>query len=253
MGLLGKIFDLQTVKYRPALQRRITDELLFDMPTIGIGPAVILGHTLATALVVQDAVMAGHTRFLVLGGKEVGDEDPIFTRFLVENLGKAGLPLPSDPKMKECQYAMEVLSKHFNIPSGRIIYKAGDLSTNLQQNLETMGVGYGRLDSLEFYTLASTARRVIGTARKVFGNYDAVISAHNVYPAGFNRDNWMHDPASRFYAISEAEKVLSSKGPSEYEKRGFCRPVNIAYEVARVHAYNERQERRAMPRTDGPA
>lgn len=238
MGMLKTLWDVNTVRVRPSLQQRITDEMLFDMPTMGIGPAVIMGATRATALVAAAAVEAGHTRFLVVGGKKVGDEDPRFTRLLVRSLNQAGLPPPSDSDMKEYEYAREILHEHFAVPMANIITKPGDTSTNLQQNLEIMGAGYGRLDGLEFYTLAGTARRVIGTARKVFGNDSMAIAAHNVFPTGVTRDNWMRDIASTFYAINEAEKVLP-KGDksSEYESRGFCRPVDLAKEIARVEAY----------------
>lgn len=253
MGLLKTIWDANTVQFRPGLKKRITDEMLFEMPTIGIGPAVILGATRATALVAAAAVEAGHKSFLIVGGKEVGDEDPRFTRLLIKSLEQAGLPLPSDHKMKEHEYAQEILRDHFGV-TGRIIVKSGDNSTNLQQNMEVMGQGYGRLDSLEFYTLAGTARRVIGTARKVFGNDHAVIAAHNVFPTGITRENWMRDTASSFYAISEADKVLSVHGKMpEYERRGFCRPVNVKDETARVEAYiMQKSPASVSPKPNGP-
>ena len=99
MGMLKTVFDLKTLRFRPSLQRQLSEELLFDMPRIGMDPVVILGATRATALMVEAAVNAGHKRFLIVGGKEVGDEDPRFTGLLVDSLKKAGLPLPSDPKM----------------------------------------------------------------------------------------------------------------------------------------------------------
>jgi hypothetical protein len=253
MGMLKTLWDVKTVQFRPSLQKRITDEMLFDMPTMGLGPAVILGATRATALVAAAAVEAGHRSFFVIGGKEVGDEDPRFTRLLTQSLEKAGLPLPSDSKMKECEYAQEVLRNHFGV-TGRIIIKADDRSTNLQENLEAMSAGYAKLDGLEFYTLAGTARRVIGTARKVFNNDTMAIAAHNVFPTGITRENWMQDTASSFYAISEADKVLSKgdKTP-EYERRGFCRPVDLTKEIARVEKYiAQRNLDAAGPKADGP-
>lgn len=255
MGMLKTIFDLSTVKFRPSLQRRITDELLFEMPHIGMDPAIVLGFTRATALVAAAAYEAGHRRFLVLGGKEVGDEDPRFARILTESLKEAGLPLPSDPKMKEHEYAREVLTGHFGIPSGNVLSRPNDASTNFQQNLETLGQGYGKLDSLEFYALAGTARRVIGTARKVFDNTQTVIAAHNVYPTGTTRENWMHDKASRFYAITEADKILPPQEgvKSKYERAGFCRPVDLAKEVERVQEYIAlKAAQAAIPKVGGP-
>lgn len=255
MSLLKTIFDLHTVKYRPNLQKRISEELLFEMPTIGMDPAIVLGFTRATALVAAAAYEAGHRRFLVLGGKEVDDEDPRFARILTDSLQRAGLPQPSNPKMKEWEYAREVLCDHFHIPSGNVLIRPGDTSTNFQQNMEAMGRGYSGLDSLEFYTLAGTARRVIGTARKVFDNNTSAIAAHNVYPTGTTRENWMHDKASSFYAISEAEKILPAEegGKSKYEQAGFCRPVNLASEIARIETYMSRKDVcPAGPKADGP-
>ena len=254
MGLLKTVFDLQTLRFRPGLQKRLSDELLFEMPRIGMDPVVILGGTRATALMAAAAFNAGHKRFAIVGGKEVGDEDPRFTRLLVESIEKAGLPLPSDPKIKEYQYGREVLN-HLGVTGDRIFTREYDRSTNLQQNMEVLKqAGYANFDSVEMYTLAATARRVIGTARKVWDDHQKVIAVHNVYPTGITRENWSQDPASRFYALSEAEKVLpDASGVSNYERRGFCRPVSIAAEVARVESYIGRKNHPFNgPKAEGP-
>lgn len=241
MGLIKTIFDLKTLKLRPALQARISDELLFDMPQINSEPVVVMGATSATALLVDAAVKAGHKRFFIVGGKQVGDEDPKFTKLLNASLDELGLPRPSSPSLKEHEYGREILHKHFGVAQNRIISRPFDTSTNTQQNMEVLEqAGYARLlDSMEIYTLAGTARRVIGTARKVWNNSTMPLAVHNVYPAGVTRDNWMDDPASSFFAVSEAAKVLPGLDgrPASYERKGFCLPVDVQAEIKRANDY----------------
>lgn len=250
MSLISVLFNHATLKMRSGLQQRITDELLFDMPTIGMDPAIILGATRATALIAKAAFDAGHKRFLVIGGKEVGNEDPRFTRFLEDNLAAAELPLPSNPKMKEHEYGREVL-RSFGVPDHMIFTRYDDRSTNLQQNLEVLKAsGYQKLDSLEVYTLAGTARRVLGTARKVLFSREKPIAAHNVFPHGIARDNWMDDSATSFYALSEADKILPGLcgGQPKYEKAGFCKRVELELEIERVRGYIRRMREFAGPK-----
>lgn len=247
MGILKTFFDLKTVGFRPALQARITDELLFDMPQINAEPVIILGATRATALLVDAAVKAGHKRFFIVGGKPVGDEAPAFTKLLNESLEKSGLPQPSNPDLKEHEYGHEVLYRHFGVPANRIMTRSFDTSTNMEQNMGIiLEAGYvNRFDSMEMYTLAGTARRAIGTARKVWNNSTMPLAVHNVYPEGVTRDNWMDHPASRFFAVSEADKILPSFDgyPASYERKGFCRPVNVQAEIAMVNAHKEWYDR----------
>lgn len=230
---------------RPELQRQINDELLFDMPQINADPAIIMGATSATALLVNAAIEAGHKRFFIVGGKQVGDESPKFTKLLDASLEKLGLPRPSSPSLKEYEYGHELLHKHFGVSASRIATRGNDTSTNTQQNMEVLAqAGYSRLlDGLEIYTLAGTARRVIGTARKVWDNASMPLAVHNVYPPGISRNNWMDDPASRFFAVSEAGKVLPGfgGGTPDYERKGFCVPVSVRLEIARAHEYIGRQ------------
>lgn len=249
MGFVKTAFDLYTIKFRPTLQERIRDELLFEMPRINSEPVIIMGSTSATALLVDAAVKAGHKRFFIVGGKEVGDEDPKFTKILNASLKELGLPQPSSPSLKEHEYGREILHRHFGVAAERIATRPGfDTSTNTQQNMEVLyHAGYPRLlDSMEIYTLAGTARRVIGTARQVWDNATATLAVHNVYPPNVTRDNWMDDPASRFFAVSEAGKVLSGPdgAPSSYERKRFCRPVDVQAEIGRANEYIAQQARR---------
>lgn len=242
MGSLNVFFNLKTLPFRPALQERISKELLFDMPHIGADrPAIILGSTSATAFVVKAAVDAGdHSHFVVVGGKNVGNEDSQFTKLLYKGLAKAGLPPPSNGNLKEHEYARELLIKHFGVASDLVITGPEDHSTNTQQNMEVLAeLGHAKAASIELYALAATVRRAIGTARKVWNDDTTPIAAHNVYPAGVTRDNWVADPACRFFAASEADKVLPARqgAPSRYERLGFCRPVDISAESARVCQY----------------
>lgn len=246
-------YNLMTIPYRPALQKRVTDELLFDMPTIGTPHAIILGATRATALFVKAAVEAGvHQKFMVVGGKPVNQEDARYAKILDESLEKAGLPAPSRPDMRECEYGAEVLREHFDIAEDRIVTLGHDRSTNFQQNFELLAcAGLKKIPAVDIYTMAATARRVIGTARQVLNSDFLIIAAHNVYPVGIDHTNWMDDAGSRFYGVSEAEKILAAPGKaSKYEAAGFCRRVDLQREQTRVRCYIAEQQRAGIAAPD---
>ncbi len=236
MTIITTGFNALTVRFRPERLKRLTYDLLFTMPQTGGASAIILGATRATPFVVKAAVEAGHRAFVVVGGKRVGQEDSIFTKYLIERLAQAKMPLPSNDKITEAEYATEILTEFYHFQPHDVTAFDGDNSQNTQQNLEVLkGQGFDRHAALDVYVLAGMARRLLGTKGVVWEDSRCVVSAHNAYPHGVNEHNWQHDIASAFFLTSEAEKVLSFNDDAPaYERKGFCNPVNPAFESNRI-------------------
>jgi len=242
MGLVSIFINAKTLKFQPWLHEQISRDFLFEMPMLGPdhGPAIILGATRATAFVAAAAAESGHKKFVIVGGKPVNEELPALTEFLVPRIEAAGLDLPERPDMPEHEYAEQILLKK-GVAAENIVTFKDDMSTNMGGNMmELMCSFFHKNASSEIFTLAGTARRAIGTARARWDS-QAPISAHNVFPTGINRENWADEMPSRVYMLSEADKLPG------YIRKGFCRAVNIAREIAIV----ENHRRGPAPPSNG--
>lgn len=216
----------------PDYEAQVSKDMLFDMPLMREDAAIIMGATRGTALMAAKAVAAGHKKFLIVGGKAVGQEDPRLTALLEKSHRAMGLPLPVSQNMTEKDYGRYVLEEHFKVPSANVITFANDQSTNTQQNFEVLKEqGIHAQPAAEIYGLAGAARRILMTARKVWSGEDIALSVHNCFPHGFDKENWKHDIAASMYLMSEVDKIPG------YVARGFCVPVDMGQEKARVHAY----------------
>lgn len=240
--LTSTFWDMATLSLNPARQQNLSDKLLFSMPQMREDTAVIFGATKATLIVAAEAVRMKHKKFVIVGGKPIGQENPMFAKFVKERMDTAGLKVGYGDYMPENLYAKYSLQTYFGIPESNIITFDDDTSTNFQQNMEVLKAhGYDAQPAMEAYSLAGTARRLIGTARKVWNNDDMVISAHNVFPHGFSPMNWSGNLVASAYILSEAQKIIARKGEiAPYEQKGFVVPVNMSLEQERVlgHLYH---------------
>ncbi len=224
MGTYSPLFD-------DAQYEHINRDFMFSMPCMKTEPAVIFGATRATALVAREAFRWGHKTFVVVGGKPVGFEMPMFTEFLIKNLEQANLPLPETDMMTEAEYGRQVLID-LGVDENNIKLLKGDKSTNFQQNLEVLKANsYHAHIAIDAYTLAGTARRVLATAENVWKGSDIVLAAHNVFPHGVYKDTWHKNTAAAMYAFGEAMKL------PDYEKQGFCLPIDLDEKMRRVAAF----------------
>jgi len=227
--------------------KAINDRMMFSMPYLGMDPAIILGATRATALVAKEAFCWGHEKFIVVGGKPVSNENPAFTAFLEHSLKQARLPRPKNLDMTEAEYGRQVLMQ-LGVRPENIILCEDDKSTNLQQNLEVLKAhGFDKQWAAEFYTLAGTARRVLATTRKVWGDY-CVLSAHNAFPPGVSLKNWSENQITSYYVQMEEVKIAQYTNLAEPEK-GFCLPIDLGREIHRGRVF---QEATRIGRDGGP-
>ncbi len=221
MGTYSPFFD-------DAQYEHINKNFMFSMPCMKTEPAVIFGATRATALVAREAFNWGHKNFVVVGGKPVGQELPMFTEFLVQNLTEAKLPLSESDKMTEAEYGRQVLI-HLGVDPDKITLLKDDKSMNFQQSLEALKANsYHAHIGLDAYTLAGTALRILETAENVWKGSDIVLAAHNVFPHGVYKDTWYKNPAAAMYALGEAMKL------PDHEKQGFCVPINLEEKMRKV-------------------
>jgi hypothetical protein len=222
----------------PDYEAQVSKDMLFDMPLMGEDTAIIMGATSGTSLMAAKAVAAGHTKFLIVGGQAVGQEDPRLTALLEKSHRAMGLPLPVSINMTEKDYGRYVLEEHFNVPSANVITFSSDRSTNTQQNFEVLKEHrVHTLPAVELYGLAGAARRILMTARKVWSGEDVALSVHNCFPHGFDKENWKHDLAASMYLMSEVDKIPG------YVARGFCVPVDIDQERARVRTHVAKKQK----------
>ncbi len=216
-----------------------TATLLRDMdrlPSPRCRKAIILGNTRATAFTVAAALQAGHESFVLLGGKPVGHEHPMFTTYVNNRLTDNQRALSESADQTEAELAEKLLLQA-GVPQQNIQRFSNDSSTNTGANMRLLKQSLfsdNHPQALEFYTLAGSARRALMTARKEFGD-GPVISAHNAYPTGVTPENWSTEPVACAHMAGEAVKSLGQ--PALYVRRGYAADINLSAEAIRTGRY----------------
>lgn len=218
-------------------QSRLTHDLLMeidDLPQLGDKTAIILGSTRATAFAVTAALRAGHTDFVIIGGKKIGAEHPGFTKYADDHMSIKQSKIARNGELTEAQFARDLLVAEGISPKNIHIIK-GDTSTNTGANMRVLAnSAFAAKKTFEFYTLSGFARRAFMTARKVLGD-KPVIAVHNAYPLGVYPNSWAFDNMACAFMVGEGVKTLG-KSPL-YVKRGYAVKVDLSAEAMRIRQH----------------
>lgn len=214
-----------------------TRKLLQDidrLPSLASPTAIILGSTRATSFIVDQAIMAGHKKFILIGGKPIGREHSSFTAYVEERMNPVQKKMAEDVTQTESQYAEKLLMAA-GVPAEHIHRLPNDTSTNTGANMLVLNKsGFGQAPALEFYALAGSALRAFMTARKEFG-FDQAISIHNAYPSGVTSDNWHHESVACAHMAGEAVKTLGDN--PLYVRLGYAVNINTEVEARRSRQF----------------
>lgn len=220
---------------RDALNARITEELLFDLPQVKTQAALILGCRSVSGYMARAAVKQYHDgqfeQIIVSGGLRAFQVLPpkYYFNLMADGFGPGALA------QKEAHLIRKIL-REGGVPDEAVI-ATDDKSANTGQNITNVAEALKSVRSVNIITLPYHQRRAIGTLRRHFGPEAMTATTTPVYVFGLTKDNWAQSALAGIVR-GEFEKVRDDQADPKksYVAQGFCTPVDLDAERALLRA-----------------